>query len=165
MGGPPPRGVAADRLRAGGAGKLSPVNTVEVLLVLVGIPLAVIVVLALLTLPGGRKRTRYKPGQPWDHAPVWYEPHPEGGSSGGHGAGPGSGAAAMGGGTTAALGSSMYPEQPEERNTDTSSGGGNGTAHGAGSSAHGAGSSAHGATSAAMRPVDAGPLGGARGTW
>ncbi len=26
--------------------------------------------------PGGRKRPRYKPGQPWEHAPVWYEPHP-----------------------------------------------------------------------------------------
>ena len=148
MGGPPPRGVGADRLIGGGAGKLSPVNTVEVLLVLVGIPLAVIAVLALLTLPGGRKRTRYKPGQPWDHAPVWYEPHPEGGSSGGHGAGPASGAAAVGGGTTAALGSSMYPEQPEERNTDTSSG-----------------AAGHGSTSATPRPVDAGPLGGARGTW
>ena len=158
MGGPPPRGVGADRLNAGRAGKLSPVNTVEVLLILVGIPLAVIVALALLTLPGGRKRTRYKPGQPWDHAPVWYEPHPEGGSAGGHGAGPGSGAAAMGGGTTAALGSSMYPEQPEERNTDTSHGAG-----APGGASHGA--TAHGATSAAPRPVNAGPLGGARGTW
>lgn len=57
----------------------------ETYLVLVGIPLAVILVLALLTLPGGRKRLRYKPGQPWDHAPVWYEPHPEaGGHDGGH---------------------------------------------------------------------------------
>ena len=150
--------MGADRLNAGGAGKLSPVNTVEVLLILVGIPLAVIVVLALLTLPGGRKRTRYKPGQPWDHAPVWYEPHPEGGSSGGHGPAPARGAAAVGGNSTAALGSSMYPEQPEERNTDTSSGGtfSGGTSHGA---------TAHGATSAAQRPVDAGPLGGARGTW
>ncbi|WP_097185195.1 aa3-type cytochrome oxidase subunit CtaJ [Blastococcus haudaquaticus] len=130
-------------------------NTVEVLLILVGIPLAVIVVLALLTLPGGRKRTRYKPGQPWDHAPVWYEPHPEGGG-GGHGPGPGSGAAAVGGGSTNALGSSMYPEQPEERNTDSASGG---TSHG--DSSHGA--PAHGASAA--RPVNAGPLGGARGTW
>ena len=114
-------------------------NTVEVLLVLVGIPLAVIVVLALLTLPGGRKRTRYKPGQPWDHAPVWYEPHPEHPVESGHG-------------ETKAIGSSMYGEQPEERNT--------------GGAAHG--SSAHGATasgSAAPRAVDAGPLGGARGTW
>jgi hypothetical protein len=55
------------------------VTVAETLLVFVGAPLAVILVLALLIfLPGGRaKRPRYKPGQPWDHAPVWYEPHPE----------------------------------------------------------------------------------------
>ena len=29
-----------------------------------------------------------KPGQPWDHAPVWYEPHPDGPAHGGsHGDG------------------------------------------------------------------------------
>jgi hypothetical protein len=111
------------------------VNTVEILLVLVGIPLAVIVVLALLTLPGGRKRTRYKPGQPWEHAPVWYEPHPEHSPAAGHG-------------ETKAIGSSVYGEPTGDG------------AHG--SSAHG--SSAHGAT-AGYRPVNAGPLGGARGTW
>jgi hypothetical protein len=141
------------------------VNTVEILLVLVGIPLAVIVVLALLTLRGGRRRTRYKPGQPWNHAPVWYEPHPEHPvESGGHG-------------ETKAIGSSMYGEQPEERNTG---GSGNGsTTHGStthGSTTHGStthGSTTHGATAvgatavgaAAPRAVDAGPLGGARGTW
>ncbi len=109
-------------------------NTVEVLLILVGIPLAVIAVLALLTLPGGRKRTRYKPGQPWDHAPVWYEPHPEHPVDAGHG-------------ETKAIGSSVYGEVPAERNTSSDGG------------------SAHGATTAAPRAVDAGPLGGARGTW
>ena len=86
-------------------------NTVEVLLVLVGIPLAIIAVLALLTLPGGRKRTRYKPGQSWDHAPVWYEPHPENPVDSAHGPAPSSGPAAVPGASTAALGSSMYPEQ------------------------------------------------------
>jgi hypothetical protein len=111
------------------------VSTVEILLILVGIPVAVIVVLALLTLPGGRKRSRYKPGQPWEHAPVWYEPHPEHPVDTGHG-------------ETKAIGSSVYGEQPEERNT-----GGHG------------GSAAHGATASAPRAVDAGPLGGARGTW
>ncbi|WP_116451353.1 hypothetical protein [Blastococcus litoris] len=126
-------------------------NTVEVLLILVGIPLAVIVVLALLTLPGGRKRSRYKPGQPWEHAPVWYEPHPEGGSSGGHGPAPAHGPAAVPGASTAALGSSVYPEQPGERNTDAGSG--------AGPVAH------SGSTSGGYASVDAGPLGGARGTW
>jgi hypothetical protein len=124
------------------------VNTVEVLLVLVGIPLAVIAVLALLTLPGGRKRLRYKPGQPWDHAPVWYEPHPENGGSGGHGPAPAHGPAAVPGSSTAALGSSIYPEQPEERNLDT----------------HGGGTGSH-AASLGYPSVDAGPLGGARGTW
>jgi hypothetical protein len=128
---------------------LSRVNTVEVLLVLVGIPLAVIVVLALLTLPGGRKRTRYKPGQPWDHAPVWYEPHPENPVESGHG-------------ETKAIGSSVYAEQPGERNTGGSMDGS--TTHGA--TTHGA--TAHGATAdgaSAPRAMDAGPLGGARGTW
>jgi hypothetical protein len=143
-----PRRVGTERLNSGPAGKLWRVNTVEVLLLLVGIPLAVVVVLALLTLPGGRKRTRYKPGQPWDHAPVWYEPHPEGGS-GGHGPAPAHGPAAVPGSSTAALGSSMYPEQPEERNTDT-----------------GASADGHGSTAVSgYAPVNAGPLGGARGTW
>jgi hypothetical protein len=65
---------------------LSGVNVAETILVFVGIPLAVVVVLALLTfLPGGRKRPRYKSGQPWNHAPVWYEPHPEHGPDAGHG--------------------------------------------------------------------------------
>jgi hypothetical protein len=113
------------------------VNTVEVLLVLVGIPLAIIAVLALLTLPGGRKRPRYKPGQPWNHAPVWYEPHPEHAPAAGHG-------------ETKAIGSSVYGEPTDSGAHD-------------GSSAHGS-SSAHGA-GAAPRRVDAGPLGGARGTW
>jgi hypothetical protein len=54
------------------------VTVAETLLVFVGAPLAVVVLLALLILlPGGRKRPRYRPGQPWEHAPVWYEPHPD----------------------------------------------------------------------------------------
>jgi len=61
------------------------VNVAETILVFVGVPLAVVVVLALLIfLPGGRKRSRYKSGQPWEHEPVWYEPHPDG-PAGGHG--------------------------------------------------------------------------------
>ena len=60
-----------------GAGRLSAVTVVETLLVFVGIPLAIVAVLALLIfVPGGRKRSRYKSGQPWEHEPVWYEPHP-----------------------------------------------------------------------------------------
>ena len=58
-------------------------NVAETLLVFVGAPLAVIVVLALLIfVPGGRKHQRYRPGQPWEHAPIWYEPHPD--AVGGH---------------------------------------------------------------------------------
>lgn len=58
-------------------------NVVESILVFVGVPLAIFLLLALLIfVPGGRKRPRYRPGQPWDHEPVWYEPHPQ--ASGGH---------------------------------------------------------------------------------
>ena len=54
-------------------------TVVETILVFAGIPLLIIAVLALLIfVPGGRKRPRYKSGQPWDHAPIWYEPHPDG---------------------------------------------------------------------------------------
>jgi hypothetical protein len=57
---------------------LSAVTVVETILVFVGIPLAIVLVLALLIfVPGGRKRVRYKSGQPWEHAPIWYEPHPD----------------------------------------------------------------------------------------
>jgi len=127
------------------------VNVAETILVFVGIPLAIVLVLALLIfVPGGRKRVRYKSGQPWNHPPVWYEPHPEHAPATGHGPGPAAGAAALPGGSTSALGSSMYPEQPEERNTDTS-----------GSSTSGG----HGSSVAAAPRVNAGPLGGARGTW
>jgi hypothetical protein len=64
---------------------LSAVTVVETILVFVGAPLLIILVMAaLIFLPGGRKRPRYKSGQPWEHAPIWYEPHPDG--PGGHGA-------------------------------------------------------------------------------
>ena len=54
-------------------------TVVETILVFAGIPLLIVAVLALLVfVPGGRKRPRYKSGQPWDHAPIWYEPHPDG---------------------------------------------------------------------------------------
>ena len=60
-------------------------NVAETILVFAGIPLAIIAVMALLIfVPGGRKRPRYKSGQPWEHAPIWYEPHPDGPA--GHGA-------------------------------------------------------------------------------
>jgi hypothetical protein len=109
------------------------VNVAETLLVFAGAPLAIIAVMALLIfVPAGRnRRPRYKPGQPWEHAPVWFEPHPEHEPQAGHG-------------ETLAIGSSLY-----------------GDPHGPDGAI--AGSDSHGATTA--RVVDAGPLGGARGTW
>ena len=76
----------------------------ETILVFAGIPLAIIAVLAMLTLrpAKGQRRMRYKPGQPWEHAPVWYEPHPDGlgiGHVASHGHGVGHGHAAIAGGS------------------------------------------------------------------
>jgi hypothetical protein len=139
-----------------GAGRLRGVTVVETLLVYVVAPLAVIVVLALLTLvPGRRKKLRYKPGQPWEHEPVWYEPHPVGG--GGHGPTEAHGPAGVPGDGTTALGSSMYPEQHGPGAPGQSGAFGGGDSHGAtGARALTAGPSA----AAAARP-----FGGARGTW
>jgi hypothetical protein len=137
------------------------VTVVETILVYAGAPLAVVAVLALLTLvPGRPKKTRYKPGQPWEHEPVWYEPHPVGG--GGHGPTEAHGPAGVPGDGTTALGSSMYPEQHGERNTGQP---------GAPTAPHVRSDGAHGATGA--RALNAGPsaaaaarpFGGARGTW
>ena len=82
-------------------GKLSPVSVAETLLVYVGIPLAVVLVMAALVfLPGGRHRPRWKSGQPWEHEPVWFEPHPEV-TAAGHGDEHGAGHAAIGAGAGA----------------------------------------------------------------
>ena len=118
-------------------------TVVETVLVFVVAPLSVVLLLALLTyLPGGRqRRPRYKPGQPWEHPPVWFEPHPDHGpAAGGHDSEP------------QALGSSVYPELP--------SGGRESAGAGSGAAAHGAT-----AVSTAPPPDLGGPLGGARGTW
>ena len=51
----------------------------QTVLVLVLLPLALYVVIALLA--AGRKRsrrTRYRPGDSWDHAPVWWSANPAG---------------------------------------------------------------------------------------
>jgi hypothetical protein len=59
------------------------------LLIYAGVPLLVFLLLALWTLVPNRNRgkTIYRPGQPWQHEAVWYEPHPGvvGGHGGGHG--------------------------------------------------------------------------------
>ncbi|SSC22256.1 Hypothetical protein KLENKIAIHU_839, partial [Klenkia terrae] len=60
------------------------VTVVETLLVFVVAPLAVVLLAyGLVLLPALKERARYKPGTPWGHAAVWYEPHPEGGAHGG----------------------------------------------------------------------------------
>jgi hypothetical protein len=117
------------------------VNAAETILVFAGIPLAIIAVMALLIFaPAARnRRPRYKPGQPWEHAPVWYEPHPSHGPGAGHG-------------ETLAIGSSVYGEP---RTAD-------GRAPG-GALSHGA--TAIGSSAGSPTPAAAGPLGGARGTW
>jgi hypothetical protein len=83
------------------------VPVAETLLIYLVIPLAIVLVLAALVfLPGGRRRPRWKSGQPWTHDAVWYEPHPEagGGHGEGHGEEHGEGHAALGsGGSHAAL--------------------------------------------------------------
>ena len=119
-------------------------TVVETLLVYVGAPLAVVLLLALLTfLPGARKRkVRYKPGQPWEHEPVWYEPHPQGG---GHGPAAAHGPAAVAGDGTSAMGSSLYPEQHGEP------------------AGHGAARGSSALTSGSV--ASARPYGGARGEW
>ena len=65
----------------------------ETLLVYAVVPLAIVAVMAALTLrpdPKARRR-RYRPGQPWQHEPLWYSPHP-GALETGHGAADGHGA-------------------------------------------------------------------------
>jgi hypothetical protein len=54
-------------------------SVIETVLIYGVIPLAVFLLLAVLTLiPGrGRDRTRYRAGQPWTAQPIWYEPHPD----------------------------------------------------------------------------------------
>lgn len=51
----------------------------QTILVFVLIPAAIYGVLGLLTLRSkfGRN-TRYRPGQQWDHEPVWFGPNPDG---------------------------------------------------------------------------------------
>jgi hypothetical protein len=151
------------------------VTVVETLLVFVVAPLAVYVFFWALTyLPGGRKRSGvvYKPGQPWDHEPVWYEPQPLNAPT--HAAGEGD---------TQAVGSSLYGETASISSGHGSSGdgtgvltSGRGSGYGSGQeSGHGRGTvgssiiaGTRGATAASAdgpAPAPGGPLGGARGTW
>jgi hypothetical protein len=78
----------------------------QTVLIYAGIPLLVVLIFAALTLPGGGRKPRWKSGQPWEHEPVWYEPHPAAGTHSGpgeaHGLDDAGGHAALGPGTTRA---------------------------------------------------------------
>jgi len=53
-------------------------SIVETALVFVGIPAAVVLVVAALVYARSNDRApRYRPGGPWQFNPVWYLPHPE----------------------------------------------------------------------------------------
>ncbi|HEY2762849.1 MAG TPA: hypothetical protein VGJ13_02355 [Pseudonocardiaceae bacterium] len=53
-------------------------TSLEIMFVLAGIPLGIMIVLALLTLgPDFRRTPRYRPGQQWQHPPVWWTADPE----------------------------------------------------------------------------------------
>ncbi|HVX43095.1 MAG TPA: hypothetical protein VHC49_04400 [Mycobacteriales bacterium] len=52
-------------------------SVIEVVLVYVGIPAGVIFcIVAGVVFPGLSRRKRYRPGEAWEHEPVWYVPHP-----------------------------------------------------------------------------------------
>ena len=62
---------------------VAPVTPVETVLVLAVIPLAIYGVIALLTLREKFARSpRYRPGQEWEHPPVWWSANPGGLGSG-----------------------------------------------------------------------------------
>ncbi len=140
-------------------------SVAETLLVYVAAPLAVVLVLAALTLrpdPGSRRR-RYRPGQPWEHEPLWYAPY-TGQATAGHGVD----TAAQPHGRTEAIGSSVYGEVqggPAAGGPHLSTGEARAEVH----SGHGPRDTvSQGATAvSAGAPVrgQGGPLGGARGTW
>jgi hypothetical protein len=55
------------------------VSVVQTVLVYVAIPLGIYAVVALLTLRDRvAKAPRYRPGQSWDHPPVWWTANPAG---------------------------------------------------------------------------------------
>ncbi|MGH3796529.1 MAG: aa3-type cytochrome oxidase subunit CtaJ [Pseudonocardiaceae bacterium] len=53
-------------------------TSLEIILFLAGVPAAIMFLLALLTLrPNLRRTPRYRPGQAWNHPPVWWTANPE----------------------------------------------------------------------------------------
>lgn len=64
-------------------------SVVETVLVYVLIPAGALAVLALVTMaPRMGRRPRYRSGQPWEHAPVWWSANPEGVGTAHHGGAP-----------------------------------------------------------------------------
>jgi hypothetical protein len=58
-------------------GRSETVNIAEVILIYACIPLAVVLIVSALVFgPGYVRKPRYRPGEPWQHEPVWYGPHP-----------------------------------------------------------------------------------------
>ncbi len=139
-------------------------SVVETLLVYVAAPLVLVAVMAALTLrpdPKDRRR-RYRPGQPWDHEPLWYSPHGREPA-----AGHGSDTAAQPHGRTGALGSSVYGEVQSGQ----AAGGPHLSVEESRAEADGSQGVARGSQGATAVSAGAplvgrgGPLGGARGTW
>jgi hypothetical protein len=123
------------------------VTVAETLLVYAVAPLVLVAIMAAFTLrpdPKTRRR-RYRPGQPWQHEPLWYAPH-----SPTAGAGHGVDTAAQPHGRTQAIGSSVYGEV------------GAGDGH---TAPHGPTQGATAVSPGAPVAGRGGPLGGARGTW
>jgi hypothetical protein len=59
------------------------VSVVETILVFAVIPVGIYAVISLLTLRDKFARApRYRPGQAWDHPPVWWEGNPQGTGAG-----------------------------------------------------------------------------------
>ena len=55
-----------------------PVTSLEIILVLAGVPLAILVLLGLLTLrPNFARRARYRVGEEWNYPPVLWTANPE----------------------------------------------------------------------------------------
>lgn len=108
-------------------------SVLETVLIYGVVPLAIVLLFAAATLFPGRSkdRTKYRPGQPWPHDAVWYEPHPDvPGVVGGHAEdAPGAGhAAPRVGATASALAIGQRPYVPESDTVRrTAAGGARGT--------------------------------------
>ncbi|WP_369137252.1 aa3-type cytochrome oxidase subunit CtaJ [Modestobacter versicolor] len=107
-------------------------SVIETVLIYGVIPLVVFLLFAAVTiLPGrGQQRTKYRPGQPWTAAPVWWEPHPDTSAGASHGSDHGDDHAAPRlGATAAALAIGQRPHEPHAADAPrrTAAGGARGT--------------------------------------